>query len=88
MASASATGAASLESGKPVRAYAGCAVWRGQCTCHDDGRRVKVEPEIGSSETEFGDVKKQAYQVAALVDARGFPVPPALPSEAKLDAMA
>lgn len=89
MASASAAGAASPEAGKPARAYAGCAVFRGQCTCHDDdGRRVKVEPEICSSELKFGDVKKQDHKMAALVDARGYPVLPAAPSEAELDAMA
>lgn len=73
----------------PARAYAGCAVWRGQCTCHDDdGRRAEVAPEICEAETDFGQVKKQDYQVAALVDARGYAVPPAAPSPAELDVMA
>ncbi|WP_137894034.1 zonular occludens toxin domain-containing protein [Ramlibacter sp. 2FC] len=74
---------------QPARAFAGCSIFRGQCSCFDDdGRRAKVEPEICAAETDFGDVKKHDYQVAALVDARGYPVPPAAPSEAELDAMA
>lgn len=90
MSPASAPSSTSPTQGdKPARAFAGCAVWRGQCTCHDDdGRRAKVEPEICAAETTFGEVRKQDHQVAAQVDARGYALPPAPPTQAELDAMA
>lgn len=64
-------------------------MWRSQCTCRDDkGRRAKVDPEFCAAETTFGKVKKQDYQVASLVDARGYPAPSAPLSKAELDVFA
>lgn len=86
---AAAFGASPSQGAKPARAYAGCSIFRGQCACYDDeARRVKVEPEICAAETTFSQVKKEDYQAAAMVDARGYALPPAAPTQAELDAMA
>lgn len=86
---AAASSASPSQGDKPARAYAGCSIFRGQCTCHDDdGRRAKVEPEICAAEMDFGQYRKADHQAAALVDARGYVLPPAPPTPAELDAMA
>lgn len=75
----------------PARAYAGCAVFRGQCTCHDDnGRRAKVEPEICAAVMDFGHLKtdKRDFQTDRILAAIGDPVPAWTPSEADRDVMA